>query len=290
MPTVVLATFSLLPDGEPGGDLLVRALAERGVDARWACWDDPAVDWARADLVAARSTWDYHRRLPEFLAWARRVEESTPLLNGAEVFAWNADKAYLLELAGTDAVAPVVPTALLDDRTLATGLGDALARWGTVVVKPRVGAGGVGLVVAASVRDERLEGLVRGPWVVQPLVESVRTSGETSVFVLEGRAVAQVDKAVAGEEVRVHESYGGSSRAVPLDRARAALAEDVVRRVAAGASGREADLAYARVDLMRWQDAWVVSELELIEPGLYLDVAPDNAGRFADLVVARLDG
>ena len=33
---------------------------------------------------------------------------------------------------------------------------------------------------------------------------------------------------------------------------------------------------------MRWEDAWVVSELELIEPGLYLDVDPTPAEPFAD--------
>ena len=32
----------------------------------------------------------------------------------------------------------------------------------------------------------------------------------------------------------------------------------------------------------------VVSELELIEPGLYLDVSPANAEPFADLLKARL--
>jgi hypothetical protein len=32
----------------------------------------------------------------------------------------------------------------------------------------------------------------------------------------------------------------------------------------------------------------VVSELELIEPGLYLDVSPANAAPFADLLEARL--
>jgi hypothetical protein len=46
--------------------------------------------------------------------------------------------------------------------------------------------------------------------------------------------------------------------------------------------------AYARTDVMRWQDAWVVSELELIEPGLYLDVDPRPAEPFADLLVSLL--
>jgi hypothetical protein len=45
---------------------------------------------------------------------------------------------------------------------------------------------------------------------------------------------------------------------------------------------------YLRVDLLRWDGDWVVSELELIEPGLYLDVSPANAEPFADLLVERL--
>lgn len=282
MTSVLLATFDLMPDGEPGGELLVAALAERGVDARWVCWDDPHVAWAEAGLVAVRSTWDYHRRLPAFLDWARRVEAVTALLNGADVFAWNADKVYLSELAD---VVPVVPTATLDDTDLAGGLRAGLERWGSVVIKPRTGAGGTGLVVAESFADPRLEGLVRGPWIIQPVVESVRTVGESSVYVFGGVAAAQVDKAPAAGEVRVHELYGGRSHAVPLDPARAEVAAEAVRAVERRTG---AELVYARVDLMSWQGAWVVSELELIEPGLYLDVDPTNAARFADLLRARL--
>lgn len=282
MPSVLLVTFNLMPEGEDGGAGLVAELADRGLDARWVCWDDADIDWAAADLVAVRSTWDYHRRLPDFLDWARAVAKQTRLLNGADVFAWNADKAYLVELAE---VAPVVPTELLDDADLITGLRAALERWGTVVVKPRVGAGGRGVVVASSLADWSLGDLAPAPWVVQPLVSSVRTVGETSVFVLGGRAVSQVDKLPAQGEVRVHEQHGGSSRPAPLDPVRARVAEDAVR---AAGERLSADLAYARVDLMQWGAAWVVSELELIEPGLYLDVHPGTAGPFAELVAAAI--
>ena len=282
VPRVLLATFVLMPDGEPGAELLDKALADRGVDAAWAVWDDAAVDWSAAELVVVRSTWDYHRRTEEFLAWAREVESRTRLLNGAELFAWNADKAYLVGLA---ADLPCVPTALLDDRTLVTGLVEATERWGTVVIKPRVGASGIGVVVVSGPEDERLQMLAPAPWVVQPLVESVRTVGETSVYVFGGRAVSQVDKRAAGEEVRVHEAYGGSSVPVPLDPERAALAEAAVA-VVGERQGRAP--AYARVDVMRWEDQWVVSELELIEPGLYLDIHPGNAEPFADLVASLL--
>ncbi|WP_460800248.1 ATP-grasp domain-containing protein [Nocardioides pacificus] len=282
MPTVLLVTFPLLPDGEPAGELLVTAFAARGVEAQWVCWDDAGVDWAGADVVAVRSTWDYHRRLPEFLAWAAAVDEQTTLLNGADVFTWNADKAYLAELA--DAV-PVVPTATLDDADLRPGLQAAIDAYGAVVVKARTGAGGVGVVVAESTDDERLAGLSAGPWVVQPLVESVRTTGESSVFVLDGRAVSQVDKLHAGEEIRVHGAYGGSSRPVALDPVLAVAAERALA-VAARRLGRP--LTYGRVDLMSYGGESVVSELELIEPGLYLDIVPANADAFADLVTSLL--
>lgn len=282
MTTVLLATFALLPDGELGGAGLVAELEERGVDARWVCWDDPAVDWAAADLVAVRSTWDYHRRCAEFLDWARTVEKETPFLNGADVFAWNADKAYLAAIAD---LVPVVPTELLDDRTLVPGLAAALDRFGTVVVKSRTGASGVGVVQAEATDDHRLSGLTAGPWVVQPLVESVRTRGESSVFVMDGVAVSQVDKVPGGDEIRVHEQYGGSSRAVALDDEAAAVAVAAMREVSTLLG---AELDYGRVDLMELDGRLVVGELELIEPGLYLDVLPANAAPFADLVAARL--
>lgn len=284
MPTALLATFSLCPDGEPGGDLL-GPLAERGVDARWARWDDPDVDWAGADLVAVRSTWDYHRRLPEFLAWAREVERYTPLLNGAEVFARNADKSYLVELGE---LVPTVPSRPVDDATLVAGLEAALAAYGAVVVKARTGASGVGVVVAEDRQDLRLAGLTAGPWLVQPLVASVRTRGESSLFVMDGRVVSQVDKrpgGTSGAEIRVHEEYGGTAVAVPVDPA-AELAALAAMEAAATVHG--APLDYGRVDLMELDGRLVVGEVELIEPGLYLDVVPGNAVRFADLVRTRL--
>jgi glutathione synthase/RimK-type ligase-like ATP-grasp enzyme len=290
--TVLLATSSDWPAGEPGGPALNAALAARGLAGRWVCWDDATVDWASADLVAVRSTWDYMGRPAEFLDWARRVEQEAPLLNGADVFAWNLDKEYLTRLgADGDGDFAVVPTMLADH---VPELAAAVERFGTAVVKPRVGAGGAGVLVVDDPRDPRLgrEGLdhpllpaARGPWIVQPLVESVRTTGETSVFVLDGVAVSQVDKVPGPDEIRVHEHFGGSSAPVALS-AEAAEVSMAAVRAAAGFAGRPLD--YARVDLLQYAGSWAVSELEVTEPGLYLDVLPENADPFADLVVSRL--
>lgn len=285
--TVLLATSSDLPRGEPGASVLDAVLAERGIDAVWARWDDPGVDWAAADLVAVRSTWDYVARPTEFLAWAGSLDPSR-LLNGADVFTWNHDKCYLADLGDL----PAVPTLLADDRG---GLEEAVTRFGTAVVKPRVGAGGAGLIVVTDPDDPRLGRPVRshpdypevdGPWVVQPLVESIRTHGEVSVYVLDGRLTQRFDKQPGADDVRVNEEFGGAVRAVEMGEVGdlALRAYDAMGR----RFGRPMD--YLRVDLLQWDGEWAVSELELIEPGLYLDVSPANAAPYADLLATRLRG
>jgi glutathione synthase/RimK-type ligase-like ATP-grasp enzyme len=186
---------------------------------------------------------------------------------------------------------PVVPTRLASSPG---EYAEAIEEFGTAVIKPRVSAGGAGLIVVSDPLDPRLGQTLRshptyppvgGPWIAQPLVESVRTRGEVSLFLLGGRVVSQVDKLPAGDEVRVHEEFGGISRPVPIDPEIEAIASSVDAWLAER-FGRRLD--YVRVDLLQHEDEWVVSELELIEPGLYLDVLPANATPFADLVAARL--
>jgi glutathione synthase/RimK-type ligase-like ATP-grasp enzyme len=268
------------------------SFAARGIEARWVVWDDARVDWSEG-LVAVRSTWDYEGRRDEFLDWARALPR---MLNSAAVFAWNTDKTYLTQLSARGL--PVVPTIAAENETQLQAAVAKLAPHppgGSVVVKPTVGAGGRGVAVfdvmafdRAHDRPVDLDGSLLGqrPWVVQPLVESVRSEGETSVFVLDGIAVSQAQKVPASGEIRVHEQYGGTTVAVPLSEEAADLARRTVE--AAGALLGE-PLDYARVDQMRLGDGTLaVSELEATEPGLYLDVLPDNARLFADLVAARL--
>ena len=271
---VLLATFGAMPQGEPEGHLLVEAFARRGVDAHWVVWDDPDVDWNEG-LVVVRATWDYDSRLAEFLTWARGLPR---LLNGAAVFAWNTDKRYLTQLA--QAGLPVVPTVVATADTLA----GAAAAHDVAVVKPTVGANARGVQVVARGSAPVPGG--DGPWIVQPLVESVRTEGETSVFVFGGLAVSQFRKRPPDGSILVHEHHGGTTLAVPLDAEATDLA---IRAVEAASDLLERHLPYARVDMLRLSDdRLVVSELELVEPGLYLDVSPDTAGPFADMVLTQL--
>ena len=277
VPLVLLATSREWPEGEPGHAALDAALAAHGLASRWVVWDDLAVDWGTAEVVAVRSAWDYDARLGEFLGWASGVGPT--LLNGASVFRWNTDKRYLIELQ--DAGLPVVPTVSAETVFEVRAAAD---EFGLAVVKPRVGAGGRGLEVVSDGGVWLPQEGHDGPWVVQPLVESIRTDGEISVFVIGGRPVSQVVKHPSVNDIRVHEQYGGTSRSVELGEQPAVLA---ARAIATVVDLLGEEIVYARVDMMRHDGRLVVSEVELTEPGLYLDVLPLNAQPFAEAVAAR---
>ena len=282
---VRLATAARLPAPDPDTDLVADELARRGIDVAVTQWDDPSVDWPATGLVVIRSTWDYHLRRDEFLAWARATEAATTLWNPAEVVAWNSHKGYLLDLERRGV--PVVPTWLVRAGT-ATDLADGCRRrgWDTVVVKPAVSIGALGTGRFAA--DDPAAGrhldalLAAGDVLVQPLLAEIE-EGERSLVHLGGELSHAVDKRPAAGEYRIHEEFGGSVHAhEPTDAERS-----VARRCLAAVEHR---LPYARVDLVASDDGPLVMELELIEPSLFLPQAPAGVERFAQVVADHLDG
>jgi glutathione synthase/RimK-type ligase-like ATP-grasp enzyme len=285
---VALASCSKWPGGSGDHAGVVEALAERGVRADWVPWDDPHAQWAEYDLVVLRETWDYPSKLAEFLAWVEWLATETAVANPPSVVQWNHHKRYLLDLAS--AGVRTVPTAVVT-------AGDpepegALVRNAAgVVVKPAVGIGGDDAVRGAATDPAigaHLHALLgAGDVLVQPYLQSVETTGETSVIVLAGRVSHAVTKRPAVGEFRVHEHRGGIYGAAEASAAEAevALAACEVARARTGA-----DPLYARADLVVGPDGEpLIMELELIEPSLYLQIVPAAAATFAEAVVSWLE-
>ena len=116
--------------------------------------------------------------------------------------------------------------------------------------------------------------------LVQPLLASVVAHGETNIVHLGGRLSHAIHKGArwAGQD---EQSRG---LATPADD-ELALAQDVLR--AAAARGHS-ELAYARVDMARGPDGRaLLMELEIVEPSLYLDRAPERAALLVDAVLRR---
>jgi hypothetical protein len=291
---VALVTCEPLSEGRPDEHAVAAELAEHGVEARFPVWSDPGEQWDAFDLVVIRSAWDYTLRRGEFLAWVDA--RGACLRNPPAVVSWNSDKRYLRELA--EAGLPVTPTTFVEP-----GDGEVELS-GEVVVKPAVSAGARNtgrFGVAAHAEAAALAGRLLGDGhtvMVQPYLASVDERGETALVYLGGelshvlrkRAVLQPD-----EEAPLADH--------PLAPAAVMWDEDLV--VAGSASDAERAAAdavlgyvserfgsvplYARVDLLAGEQGEpLLSELELVEPNLYLDTAPHAAGRFAQAIVAEV--
>lgn len=291
-PRVLLATCTEPPESAGDDAGLVDALAELGIAASWAPWDDPGADFAGADLAVLRSTWDYTRRRAEFLAWC----ESVPALaNPARVVRWNTDKNYLLDLAAQGV--GVVPSEVIAPGQRPDGFAAMAGPGGEFVIKPAVGAGSRDAARFGHEDDEAARAHVNilhsqgRTAVLQPYQPAVDLQGETAVVFLGGvyshgfvkgpmLASASANGERAPEGVRPAEPGGAQRRAAEdtLDAACSLL--DVSRR----------DLLYARADLVGGASGEpLVLELELSEPSLgFRQTGADAAHRFASAVRAAL--
>ena len=282
MRRIALVTCRALPEPDPDQEPLLEALREAGLEAELLPWDEAGADPGAFDLCVLRSCWDYHLHLDEFRRWVVDADQRTLLENPSKVVRWNLHKRYLDELEGWGI--PVVPTAWFErgDRVDLAALLKK-RRWEDVVVKPAVSA--------ASFRTARfgvddleqgqafLEALVaERDAMVQPYLPSVDTDGERALVHVDGLFTHAVRKGArfSGEEEEVSES------AVPLEDEELDLAERTIARIGC-------PLLYARVDLMRDDGgAPRVSELELIEPSLFLAQYPEAMARLVEGVLRRL--
>jgi glutathione synthase/RimK-type ligase-like ATP-grasp enzyme len=278
-------TYRGAPGLDPDDEPLARALAARGIACAPVPWDMAGFDWSSPRIALLRSTWDYHHRYQEFLAWARATAAGTTLLNPLAVIEWNTHKGYLAELAARGA--PVVPTVLVKAGQ-PCDLSQLLAErgWERAVVKPAISAD--------SFATLRVEAQEPGPgaahlaqygverdMMIQPFLESVETTGERCLVFIGGELTHAVRK---NSLFRGGRHVGPEGIAVPPEPDEIAAA----RRVLAVA-GCE-DLLYARADLARdAQGAPILLELELVEPTLFLLESASGADKLATALDARLN-
>jgi glutathione synthase/RimK-type ligase-like ATP-grasp enzyme len=285
---VALVTYRGLPGLSADDRLLLAPLAERGIRALPAAWDDSAVAWDSYDALVVRSTWNYHTSLDAFRAWIDRVEAlGVPLWNPPAILRWNASKTYLRDLAagGVDAV----PTYWVERGSVAT-LGEVLhdAGWSDAVVKPAVSASAHETWRVTAPRrtadDESRFGRLTasGDVMVQPFLAELARDGEWSVMFVAGQYSHAVLKRARAGDFRVQREHGGTAepRSAPAEVLAAAM--NTVARI-------PGSWLYARVDGCVVDGVFLLGELELLEPSLFLAADAGAAERFASGIERLLE-
>lgn len=284
-PEVIIATseFALgyFPDGLSPSDQVLRAAIERrGHAVAPVVWGAPVDPGA---LVVLRATWDYADEPDRFVAWLAHLDaQGATVHNPTRTVRWNMHKRYLADLEARGV--PIVPTRLLarsspvtlDEVRRATG-------WDDVVVKPAIGATArLTIHEAREGRDEtaahfaRL--LVDEDVLVQPFVASIVADGEVSIVAVAGTPTHAVRKRAKPGDWRVQVNFGGTDERIELDDELEATARRVLEAL-------DEVPRYTRVDVARFEGELHLMELELIEPDLFLDLAPESAELLADALV-----
>jgi glutathione synthase/RimK-type ligase-like ATP-grasp enzyme len=261
---------------------LLAALREAGVEWRFVDWaaDPPAT----CDAVSSKFLWGYHLS-PERWTRVLAAYPERAWINDKLLLEWNTDKSYLKELGskGVDVgeLEIFAPGSALQLSALAAARG-----WTEIVIKPTLSAGsndtfrgapGLELQAHASrILEDR--GLL-----VQPFYEDVLLRGETSLVIANGEICYAVNRRVTPGDFRAHPMYGGEITPVTPATKTIDQALELLTLLPSVPT-------YCRVDgFLRADDSLIISELELIDPNLFVGWAPaPGLARVADAFAQAL--
>lgn len=265
---------ALIPD-EAG---IERAFAEVGVSLDIRVWNE--TDWSAWRNVLVRTPWDYARDPGLFLdKVAAATAAGASVVHPENIIRWNIDKRYLVQLS--EAGHRVVPTHV-EERFSAAALPGYFDRYGPLVLKPRVGAGGKDTFKVYPGGDAGMLAPLEGVSVlVQPFIPEIEAQGEYSfIFFDEVFSHSVLKKARTGE-FRVQHDHGGTVHPYTPAPGEVEEVSSILRSVGL-------DTVYARVDVVRWNGSLHLMELEILEPELFFRFCPEAMARFARAVRKRL--
>jgi hypothetical protein len=250
---------------------LLHALQAAGVEVRFVDWTTPADAVGAYDAVSPKFLWGYHLQ-PEMWRSTLEAFPADMWINAKELLQWNADKTYLLELRdkGVDVgeLAIIAAGESVDLVALAQERG-----WQELVIKPTLSAASTDTFRgdAVSLQEPAVRILSDRALIVQPFFEDVLTSGEVSlIYANDTFCYALSRKAVPGD-FRAHPAFGGDTE----------LLSPPPKMLEQGASVL-AQLpclpTYARIDgFPRGDDTLLISEVEVLDPNLFVGWAPEAA-------------
>lgn len=260
-------------------ELAVDSLAALGWHVEMVSWRQTAVPWREFDAVIIRTTWDYQNDSKAYLSVLEAISHATHLENDISLVRWNMHKSYLrdLEQRGIG----IVPTLWMWEFS-AKRLEElfAVLNCKELIIKPVIGANADDTFrlsdETGKVQVDQVEAAFGSkPFMVQPFMPWIVAEGEFSLFFFAGEYSHAILKLPKADDFRVQEEHGGLIQSVEAEPLLVRQAKKVVAAI-------EPMPLYARVDMVRFEpNEFVVMELELIEPSLYLRMDPDAPVRFA---------
>jgi glutathione synthase/RimK-type ligase-like ATP-grasp enzyme len=265
---------------------LLPFLQGKAIAIQAEIWDDPNVDWQTYDVALLRMPWDYHQKFDAFNVWLDRMESlGIRLLNDYSIVRWNMDKHYLQEIA--DAGFDVISSVFLEKNETEniSSVFDTLQS-DQLIIKPCVSGGSKNTLkidreTAVDKAGEIATLLQQGAYLAQPFMKEIN-DGEWSFIFFNNTYSHTILKKPREGDFRVQQFFGGTIDPVYPD-------QNFIDRASSYLSAFAPDTFYARVDGLMVNGKFMLMELELVEPFLYLAYAANAPENFYDALIKRLD-
>lgn len=259
-------------------DQLIKYLQSKGLTIEKAIWNNPEVVWENYDLAIIKSPWDYFNLIDDFYKWLAAIKSKpVKLLNPIETVKWNADKHYLKDIE--DAGLKIAKCVFLEKGTQ-INLNDYFIKLNVdkLIVKPAVSGGSKNTfkVTAENVKEINHQlNLLLGveAFILQPFLKEIEEDGEWSFLFFGGKFSHALLKKAKSGDFRVQHVFGGTIHPLYPSKNLVETAQQYVDQFAKGC-------LYARVDGVIVDQQFLLMELELIEPFLFLDTNKESLANY----------
>jgi glutathione synthase/RimK-type ligase-like ATP-grasp enzyme len=282
---IAFVTCSTKPNFASDDVAVVDLLRSKGIEVQPLPWDVDSNKWNSFDLVVIRSCWNYHLHPEKFMQWLNRMEsQKVKLFNSVKTVRWNLHKVYLQEL---ESKGVPLPETIWHKKGTSANLSQLIAEknWEKAVVKPAISATAFNtfLVSRAEASQQQLkfaEQLQSADTIVQKFMPEVQQEGEWSLIFFDKKFSHAVIKRPAAKDFRVQNDFGGSAELASPPPFALEQAQKILSLV-------DEPLLYTRVDGVISNNQFLLMELELIEPMLFLGDGKDAAERFANSIIEK---
>lgn len=266
---------------------LDQALEKANIKFEWIIWTHwREVDWSHYSAVLIRTTWDYQKKIDEFLEALSYISSKTKLFNSLETVQWNHSKDYLLEFNETETRPVPTQEIFIKSKEDLAALFEKLHSE-QLIIKPFISATAhdtfhLNKENWESHLDEIIKVNQKKRMMVQPFLENIQKEGEYSLHFFDGEFSHAILKTPKAGDFRSQEEYGSNIQTIGPNDLMLDFAHKVLSKV-------EDKLLYARVDFVRSKTGeFNLMELELIEPSLYFGYGEGSAEKLVKALIKRI--
>lgn len=277
---LIIATCEEWAKGNADLQGLRLAFNEHGINCQLQPWQSILQNPILPTHILPLAVWDYSDNTSLYQSFlVDAVTKGIQLTNTADLQRWNMHKSYLAELAGHGL--PVIPSIYLPVDKFASW-GDVIKRchWQNPVLKPLIGQSGKG-VRRLDKQQPTLDAYPHGA-IIQPFVSSITRHGELCLIYIDGQFCHAIRRTPAGW--RANSAHGVEISVIEPKQNCIKLAEQVLEVL-------PQQPLYARIDLLLDDKGdYIINEVELIEPALYLSKHKSSFTAFVEAVCRKISG